>query len=115
MIWLKGLLVARWSRYAIAGMAVAAVLAYAHGRIYQKGYAAAEAEYIAKMNAALSAQLDNLVAQHNRQLAALMKKNQRTEQARRAISEIPAPDTDDCNHPDWVRAYNDAVRAANAS
>ena len=113
MMWLRGILAARWFPFALIGIPAVVVVVFGWG--YMKGSATAETKMLKKMNQALVEQAAQLQAAHTRQLAALQAKVRREAEAER-IDDIPRPAGDLCDAGDeWLRAVQDGVRMSNSA
>lgn len=113
MMWIKSLIGARWFPYALIG--IPAVVAALFGWGYLKGYNTAEASVQARIDSALLRQREEMIALQAKDLATVVRAEIHKSEVNRRVDEIQRPtvSTGDLG-PDWLRAYTDGVRAANA-
>lgn len=107
MLWVKGLIGARWFPYVAIGVVSSAGIVFGWG--YMKGYSKAEITYQEAMNEALASQLKRLSTIHAQDMATAAQKMERINNVRDRIKDVLRPD---CTIPvECLRAFNDGVRA----
>lgn len=107
------LLAIRWLPYAAIAVVVACLGLFGYG--YMKGSEATEVKYLSMMNDALARQIKVEQAVAKTDLVAVTVSAQRrayvAERFRTITKYLPARVTE-CRDPEWLRVYNDGVRAA---
>lgn len=110
---LTNLLAIRWLPYAAIGVVVLCVGLFGYG--YMKGSQSTEVKYLELMNGALARQIKREQVIAKADLVAVTVSATRrayvAERIRTITKYLPAPDTE-CSDPEWLRVYNDGVRAA---
>lgn len=107
-MWLLGF---RFAPYLIG----ACVLAGAVYGIYRAGYKSADEAWSLKWERHQGALMQANMERRNQLLRAMAERHNQEADLGQRFSEIEIPDTDTCTDSDWLRAHNDAVRAANGT
>lgn len=115
MAWLKTMIGAKWFPYVAIGVVLSALTAYGYG--YIKGGHAMEVKMTERMNQALALQLKQERETARKDLVAVTNSINRVQEVRRRVADIERPTNLPCPDlgADWVRAFNDGVRAANTN
>jgi hypothetical protein len=110
MLWLKGLIGARWFPYVLIGSAAAVTAVFGYG--YMKGYNKAEVSYQKSMNEALKSQYARMLTQSETERKLALKAQRLTHEIQKNVGLIPTP-TDGCDlSPNSLQWYDDILRAA---
>lgn len=109
MIWLKGVLGARWFPYVLIGAATIATGVFGWG--YMKGYSRAESTYQQEMNKALERQLKRVMSQKGREIALALKGAEEKNEVVYRVREVVRPSTSCELPPKCVQWYDDILRA----
>lgn len=115
MAWLKKMIGARWFPYAAIGVVSIVLTAFGWG--YMRGSLATELRMTEQMNKALSAQLKRERETARKDLVAVTNSLNRVQEVKRRVADIERPTNLPCADlgADWLRAFNDGVRAANTN
>lgn len=116
MGWLKALTSVSWWPYALAGILTVSGGLFGYG--YMKGHASAEKKTLKAVNSALSDQLDRMETKHAKDVKIQIQAAKDELEIEHAIQDLSFPEIDShCREPlnDWMRAFNDGVRAAATS
>jgi len=108
---IKSLFSASWFPYAVIGISVISVFGFG----YMRGYGSAKEMMQAKINTALEVQLKEFKALAKKDTAEALKAAEREWRVGHDMDQIVFPDIDPHCHEslhDWMRAFNDGVRAA---
>lgn len=113
MAWIKMMIGARWFPYALIGGVSTVLIVYGWG--YIKGSHAAELRMTEQMNKALASQLKLERETARKDLLAVTISMNRVGEIKRRVEDIERPITVPCPDlgADWLRAFNDGLRAAN--
>ena len=102
----------KWKLYGLIGVGVTVLSGVLYLWGYMKGSSSTRLEMTEEMNQALASQMERMQETHQSDLVAVARKISREASNAKRIDEIQRP-TGDCRSDDWLRAFNDGVRAAN--
>ena len=115
-LFLTKILGSKWLPYVAGGVLALALVVCIYGYGHMKGSESTELKYLGLMNVALERQMKRNQAVAKADLVAVTVSATRRASLVETIRTItlPAPDVE-CSDPVWLHAYNDGVRAVNAS